>query len=56
MGGPHLYPRFILGLSLLANGFVLGLDFFPHKEEDWKIMEGDAPLPYLKERNYIVFR
>ena len=47
MGGPHLYFRFILGMSLLAKGLVLGLDFFPHKEEGKKIMEGRAPLPYL---------
>ena len=33
VGGPHLYPKFILGMSLLAKGLVLELDFFPHKEE-----------------------
>ena len=47
VGGSHLYPRFILGLSLLAKGPVLGLDVFPHKEESKKIMEGSTPLPYL---------
>ena len=59
MGGPHLYSRFILSLSLLAKGLVIGLDFFPHMEEGKKIMKGGTPLPYLgnlKEEEPYSFR